>query len=123
MKKLIYLSAIPALAFMLNCGGQKVECKTKARDLKGKSSEIGASIKVSCPSSCTRNSVWGTEKYTSDSSVCTAAVHSGVISADKGGKVTVNIVGSNPSYKGSEKNGVKSRDWSNSWGKTAFTVK
>jgi hypothetical protein len=54
--------------------------------------------------------IWGTDTYTDDSSVCTAAMHAGVITAD-GGQVTVTIRPGQASYPGSTQNGISSSDW------------
>ena len=64
-----------------------------------------------CPAKGTPGGVWGTGTYTSDSSVCTAAVHSGLISVAAGGTVTVEIKPGQSSYKGSTANGVKSNSY------------
>lgn len=52
--------------------------------------------------------VWGTEVYTDDSSICTAAVHAGLISFADGGVVTVEIRPGQASYVASTRNGVES---------------
>ncbi|MCP3100200.1 hypothetical protein LZ198_15105 [Myxococcus sp. K15C18031901] len=48
--------------------------------------------------------VWGTDIYTDDSDVCTAAVHAGVIPAS-GGNVTLTIRPGQGSYTGTTRNG------------------
>lgn len=55
-------------------------------------------------------SVWGSDMYTSDSSVCASALHAGEISK-KGGKVKARSTKGCKAYKGSERNGVKTTDW------------
>jgi len=82
-------------------------------------SQIGDSIVVKCEASCAAGSVWGTGIYTSDSDICTAASHSGVITLENGGIFQVNIQTGRTSYFGSEKNEVESSDWG-SW-ETSFT--
>ncbi|XP_048452391.1 vitrin isoform X2 [Rhincodon typus] len=71
-------------------------------------------IKVSefvarCPPGClgTQQAVWGTDIYASISSVCGAAIHSGVID-NSGGKIHVRKVPSSSSYKGTFSYGVRS---------------
>ncbi len=44
-----------------------------------------------CPPGGSPGSIWGTDVYTDDSSVCTAAVHTGLISLSSGGDVTIEI--------------------------------
>lgn len=82
--------------------------------------QTGQSALVGCPPGGTANSVWGTDTYSSDSSVCTAAVHAGLIQLATGGVVRVNGVAGMPSYTASERNGVASSSWG-SWG-ASFTV-
>ena len=55
--------------------------------------------------------VWGVGPYTDDSSVCTAAVHAGLITAAKGGTVTFDVTTGMDAYKGSTANGVTSLDY------------
>lgn len=54
--------------------------------------------------------VWGTEVYTDDSSLCRAALHAGVIRA-AGGSITVNRTEGRPLFVGSVRNGVESADY------------
>lgn len=54
--------------------------------------------------------VWGSEFYTSDSSVCPAALHAGVITA-AGGRITLELAAGRPQYVGSQRNGVASHDY------------
>lgn len=55
--------------------------------------------------------VWGTDVYTYDCSIASAAVHAGLITVEKGGTVTIEIRPGQPSYRGSTRNGVTSKDW------------
>ena len=68
-----------------------------------------------CPPDGSSNTVWGDEIYTDDSSVCTAAVHAGLISFEDGGDVELSILGGLESYAASERNGVSTHSWP-SWG-------
>lgn len=68
-------------------------------------------FKVKCAKGCTTGSVWGTGWYTTDSPVCVAAVHAGVIEADDGGSVTVKLEKGLPSYKGTKKADVTTSNW------------
>jgi hypothetical protein len=63
------------------------------------------------PAGGTADSVWGTDVYTDDSSIGTAAVHAGVITLAAGGSVTIRILPGQSSYAGSTANGVTSGDW------------
>jgi hypothetical protein len=60
--------------------------------------------------------VTGSGPYTDDSSICTAAVHAGVIHAKEGGDVTIEIRPGNSGYVGSERNYVHSNDYATVWG-------
>lgn len=54
--------------------------------------------------------VWGSGPYTADSSICNAAVHSGLIT-DDGGVVTLRIAPGRASYAGTQRNGVSTGNW------------
>ena len=53
--------------------------------------------------------IWGTNVYTSNSGICSTAVHSGMIS-EKGGLVSIELVEGQEFYTGSKKNEVESED-------------
>jgi hypothetical protein len=57
-----------------------------------------------------QGSVWGSGPYTSDSNLCTAARHAGVIGT-AGGTITVLGLGGLGAYTGSEANGVRTSNW------------
>lgn len=125
MKNLIIISIALMGAALLFSGCKpaiSVDCNAKMRDVNAKDKNIGAMFTVACPANCAGASAWGTDTYTTDSSVCVAAIHAGVIPADKGGKVKVTVVKSIEKYAGSDRNGVKSSDWPTAWGDTAFQV-
>src|SRR5262245_60524498 len=61
-----------------------------------------------CLASGSLNPVWGTSFYTDDSSVCTAAVHAGLITVAEGGTVAIKILPGLDAYVGSTRNGVHS---------------
>ncbi|XP_040905961.1 vitrin isoform X5 [Toxotes jaculatrix] len=64
---------------------------------------------VKCPAHCkeTKQQVYGTGVFASISSICNAAIHSGVIT-NTGGKVIVRKMAGQNVYKGSNSNGVRS---------------
>ncbi|KAL7855443.1 hypothetical protein AOLI_G00190470 [Acnodon oligacanthus] len=76
---------------------------------------------VRCPASCreTKQRVYGTGVFASISSICNAAIHSGVIT-NAGGKVIVKKMAGQSDYKGSAANGVRSLSLPN-W-RESFTV-
>lgn len=75
----------------------------------------GRRIAVTCAPGGTFGSVWGSDPYTDDSSICTAAVHAGLITQADGGRVVVEVRPGEPTYTGTEANGVTSSDYG-SWG-------
>jgi hypothetical protein len=81
---------------------------------------VGEHFSYICPSGGAIGTVWGTDVYTDDSSVCTAAVHAGKIAPAKGGNVAIEIRPGQASYKGSTRNGVTSFDYG-AW-QGSFTV-
>lgn len=79
---------------------------------------------VRCPA-CTANDgyVWGTDIYTSDSSVCLAAAHAGTIDLEVGGLLLVTMSEGLDEYVGSEANGITTDDygtWSASFSTAPF---
>jgi hypothetical protein len=58
--------------------------------------------------------IWGTDVYTDDSSLGTAAVHAGVLRVGERKQVRVTILPGQTSYQGSTRNGVTTGDWE-SW--------
>jgi hypothetical protein len=67
-----------------------------------------------CPGGGRIGTVYGTNVYTDDSSVCTAAVQVGLITAPNGGRVTAEIAPGQRSYVSATANGVTSRSYT-SW--------
>jgi len=61
---------------------------------------------VSCPANCGSGIVYGTDIYTDDLSICTAAVHAGLITLESGGVVEITYVEGQDEYIASEQNGV-----------------
>lgn len=66
----------------------------------------GSTFEYECPAGGTLGSLWGTETYTDDSSVCTAAVHVGLITIADGGTVTIEIQPGGDTYVAGEANDV-----------------
>lgn len=99
--------ALVTLATTVACSQPKdIGCGDAAKSLTG-----GTTHKVKCPAGCgDTGSLWGTDSYTTDSSVCKAAIHAGVITK-AGGVATVTIGAGKTTYQGSERNGVTSSGW------------
>lgn len=70
----------------------------------------GLRLDHDCPPGCT-GAVWGTDVYTDDSNVCTAAIHAGIISSASGGAIGIIIAPGESSYTGSTRNGVTSASY------------
>ena len=85
-----------------------------AEDYEG---QVGKTVSFSCPAAGTASDVWGSGPFTDDSSVCTAAVFSGLITFAKGGTVTFTMGGSTAGLTGSSKNGVTTQQYG-SWPST-----
>lgn len=71
----------------------------------------GERFTYACSPGGTPGSVWGSDPYTDDSSVCTAAVHAGLITVADGGTVVAEVAPGAESYRGSEANGITSNDF------------
>ncbi|MCH7490782.1 MAG: hypothetical protein IID05_08805 [Gemmatimonadetes bacterium] len=74
----------------------------------------GFQATFACPAGGQARTVWGSGTYTDDSSICTAAVHQGLITFAEGGVVTVEIISGQSEYESNTRNGVET--WSyGSW--------
>jgi len=81
----------------------------------------GEQFEYECPAGGEPDTVWGTDVYTDDSSVCTAAVHVGLITLEEGGTVTIEIRPGEDSYESSERNGIESSPYP-AWGGSFVVV-
>ena len=73
--------------------------------------EDGQTYTFRCPEEGTENLIWGSDVYTQDSSICTAAVHVGRISLARGGIVTIEFRPGRSTYGSTVRNGIKSRTY------------
>ena len=73
--------------------------------------EAGQAFKFECARGGSEHAIWGTDVYTADSSICTAAAHTGRITFESGGKVTIELRPGQSSYQGTSRNGVKSNEY------------
>jgi hypothetical protein len=83
--------------------GTPTTWEANATSLNGKD---GDKLTLACSPGGTAHSVWGSDIYTSDSSICTAGVHSGLITYQQGGAVTIELRPGRTIYGCSERNGV-----------------
>jgi hypothetical protein len=72
---------------------------------------IGQQFTYECPPRGDAYPIWGTGTYTDDSSICTAAVHRGIISLTYGGTVTIEIRPGRARYQRTRQNGITSSRW------------
>lgn len=70
--------------------------------------EVGQTYKFECPPNGIAGGLWGSDIYTGDSSICTAAVHFGLFSLEQGGIVTVEYRPGRKTYGSTERNGITS---------------
>lgn len=82
---------------------------------------IGTRYTYACPASGTAGSLWGSNPYTSDSSICTAGVHAGMISLASGGSVVIELRAGESSYPASTAHGISSGFWG-TWSCSYFVV-
>jgi hypothetical protein len=81
----------------------------------------GLRLTSTCPAQGRIGSLWGDGIYTDDSSICTAAVHAGLITLDRGGAVTFVLTPGQEAYEGTEANGITSLQYGSWMGSFAFT--
>ena len=92
-------------------------CPLELTSYRGKN---GTVVTCNCSSAATSSgSVWGTNTYTDDSTVCRAAVHAGRITT-AGGIVRAVISPGLASYMASTRNGVTSSSWGGWYGSYYF---
>ncbi len=82
---------------------QADECPANALNIVG-------SLNCSCPANAQNAPIWGTNVYTGDSNICTAARHSGVIGGT-GGDISLSMVAGQGDYPSSTANGITSGQW------------
>jgi hypothetical protein len=85
----------------------------RATEHRGKNFQT---FEYNCPAGGTTHAIWGPWTYTDDSSVCTAAAHTGYLSRSSGGRVTIEIRAGLSSYEGSTRNQIRSNSWASHGG-------
>jgi hypothetical protein len=88
---------------------------------RGHRGEVGRTLDYVCPAGGGFGPIWGTDVYTDDSSVCTAAVHMGLLDRENGGRVRIMLRPGQDVYPGSLRNGVVSESYE-SWGGSFVVV-
>ena len=93
------MALMPGMPLAQTAGGSLIPCPETAGGFEG-----------ACACWAPRAApVWGTDLYTTDSAVCAAALHAGVIGT-AGGTVRVIPAPGQPRYVGSTRNGIASAD-------------
>lgn len=85
-----------------------IDWSTTPSGFKGEDGQI---YTFRCPEEGTENIIWGSDIYTMDSSICTAAVHTGRITLAGGGIVTIEFRPGRSIYGSTLRNGIKSRTY------------
>ncbi len=84
--------------------------------------QMGGRYSCNCPANGGAGSVWGTDIYTDDTSICTAAVHAGLISFQSGGRVIIEIRPGQSSYATTARYGITSTAYGQ-WGRSFVFVR
>lgn len=87
-----------------------VQCSDSPKSVRMNTEQAFIAV---CPANCASafGSVWGSGPYTTDSSICRAAIHGGAIKDTEGGGVTVKLRPGQGSYSATVANGVASGSW------------
>lgn len=99
-------------------GSQGVDEPTWDTDAQPKRGRNGETFSIVCPPDGQPSQIWGAGTYTDDSSICAAAVQSGLITFASGGSVKYTIAPGQGSYEAGQANGVESSGygaWSGSF--------
>ena len=83
-------------------------------DVRALASKVGQSFFFQVTGK-TEGPLWGTDVYTSDSSLEKACVHAGLLQPGESGVVKVTMVPPVPVFTGSTRNGVTSNPWTTGW--------
>lgn len=112
LNALLLLSIAPTLT------ASSAEWAAKATPHRGQN---GQRFRYHCSPGGPLYSIWGTDVFIDNSSVCTAAVYSGLIVLNTGGTVVIEIRPGQDSYYGLVRNGVRSKSYGSWEGSFVFT--
>ncbi len=82
----------------------------------------GDDITLYCPPNGTPQQIWGSDIYSDNSSICTAAVHAGFITVEEGGAIAIRILPGQSTYSESSQNGITSSRIDQWQGSFTFTT-
>lgn len=68
----------------------------------------GDDITLYCPPNGSPQQIWGSDVYSDNSSVCTAAAHAGLITVEEGGAIAIRILRGRSAYDGHLQNDIAS---------------
>ena len=110
LKKILSIAVLSILSLSAATAfaGQQISWSTQANSMRGQN---GLRVDYYCPPGSPAGRLWGTDLYTDDSSICTAAVHAGRIRPETGGAFTIEIRPGAGSYRGSSRYGVTSSSY------------
>jgi hypothetical protein len=108
----VVLALVPSLM------ASPAEWAAKANPHRGQN---GQRFRYHCSPGGPLYNIWGTDVFIDSSSVCTAAVYSGLITQDTGGTVVIEIRPGQDSYGGFMRYGVKSKSYGHWDGSFVFT--
>ena len=95
----------------------QLTCEDKGNNEIKFEGDPGSVYIVECPKNCgkTHGTVWGSYSYTSNSHICRAAVHSGVIQDEEGGAFVLGKMLGSKYYEGSDNNNILTTDYLGEW--------
>lgn len=79
-------------------------------------------VTLYCSGNGQLGNVWGSDVYSDDSSICSAAVHGGLITVENGGAIAIRPLPGESFYASSTQNGVTSAFWTSWFGSFTFTT-
>ncbi|MCX6954256.1 MAG: LCCL domain-containing protein [Verrucomicrobia bacterium] len=91
-------------------GGTTASLATAPANFVGYRNKVGSVYQFTVTGNAS-GAVWGTDVYTDDSAVATAAVHAGVLAVGETKTVTVTILPGQSSYAASTRNNIKASSW------------
>jgi hypothetical protein len=98
-------AAIPGAA--LAQAPRPISWDADAQPFRGRTDEI----RLSCSGAGRISTVWGTGPYTDDSSICTAAVHAGLITVADGGRFVLEAGPGKAAYAAGRRNGIVTQSY------------
>ena len=98
----------PLLASSIVLAQQAVIVAYEGTDASAFRSQAGRVVTFVCPAMTTYRDIWGTDVYSYDSPICTAAVHAGTLQPGVPGQVTIRVGAATELFRESVRNNVTS---------------